>query len=461
MSAASAGVSYALGQQKMAPLQIRVVIICWILNTLDGFDLFVIAVAAPVIRNEWGVSPEQLGLLFSSGVAGMTVASFLLAPLADVYGRRNTVLAFLALITVGLFLTAVAPSLNLVIAARFVTGLGIGAILASLNTLVAEYSSEERRNFALSFMHFGFTAGAIIAGLVAFGIVGTYGWRSIFVVAGTASAIMIPIVYVGLPESVDFLLTKQPQNALQRANRILTRIGRPALTALPERPQAEEKIRFAEVFASGTRRSTFALWGGFFCAFGTLFFFQNWLPTIITNAGLALSEGISVNIFFGLGGAVGMMLLGYFSTQLGLLRMIKWYFFSCMLAIILLSFAGTQLNLIIVLVTAIGFFVLRLHRGTFCHRRAHLPSPCPHHRRGLGHRHRPDRFHVEPRIRGMVVCRGLGNLRGLLDLRGAAGAWAVVDAVDRVAARQGGKRPVINDEISWFPLLVRASATRQ
>ena len=365
MSSTSAGVSYALGQQKMAPLQIRVVIICWILNTLDGFDLFVIAVAAPVIRTEWGVSPEQLGLLFSSGVAGMTVASFVLAPLADVYGRRNTVLAFLVLITVGLFLTAVAPSLNLVIAARFVTGLGIGAILASLNTLVAEYSSEERRNFALSFMHFGFTAGAIIAGLVAFGIVGTYGWRSIFVVAGTASAIMIPIVYVGLPESVDFLLTKQPQNALQRANRILTRIGRPALQALPERPQTEEKIRFAEVFASGTRASTFALWGGFFCAFGTLFFFQNWLPTIITNAGLALSEGISVNIFFGLGGAVGMMLLGYFSTQLGLLRMIKWYFFSCMLAIILLSFAGTQLNMIIVLATAIGFFVYGCIAGLF------------------------------------------------------------------------------------------------
>ncbi len=84
MTNSSTGITYALGQEKMAPLQIRVVIICWILNTLDGFDLFVIAFAAPVIRNEWGVSPEQLGLLFSSGVAGMTVASFLLAPLADV-----------------------------------------------------------------------------------------------------------------------------------------------------------------------------------------------------------------------------------------------------------------------------------------------------------------------------------------------------------------------------------------
>ena len=274
-------------------------------------------------------------------------------------------LAFLAVITTGLFLTAAAPSLGLLIGARFLTGLGIGAILASLNTLVAEYSSEERRNFALSFMHLGFTAGSIIAGLTAVGIIGSYGWRSIFIVAGTASAAMIPIVYLGLPESVDFLLTKQPRNALDRANRILARIGRPLLASLPEKRLAEEKITFSTVFAPATRISTFALWGGFFCAFATLFFFQNWLPTIITQSGLALSEGISVNIFYSVGGAVGMLLLGYFSTRLGLLRMIKWYFFGCMLAIVALSFVGNQLNLIIVLATAIGFFVYGCIAGLF------------------------------------------------------------------------------------------------
>ncbi len=49
MANSSAGITYALGQEKMAPLQIRVVVICWILNTLDGFDLLVIAFAAPQV----------------------------------------------------------------------------------------------------------------------------------------------------------------------------------------------------------------------------------------------------------------------------------------------------------------------------------------------------------------------------------------------------------------------------
>lgn len=365
MSTSNTAVTYALGDQKMAPLQIRVVIICWVLNTLDGFDLFVIAFAAPVIRVEWGVSPEQLGLLFSAGVAGMTVASFLLAPLADIYGRRNTILAFLVVITIGLFATAAAPSLNLVIAARFLTGLGIGAILASLNTLVAEYSSEERRNFALSFMHLGFTAGAIIGGLVAASIIGVYGWRSIFVLAGVVSTLMLPIVFFGLPESIDFLLAKQPRDALKKANEILARIGHAALASLPAKQTAAERPKLSTIFAPATRRSTFALWGAFFCAFATLFFFQSWLPTILTEAGLALSQGISANIFYSVGGAVGMLLLGYHSTRLGLLRMIKWYFAGCMLAIVALSFVGTELSLIVILATAIGFFVYGYIAGLF------------------------------------------------------------------------------------------------
>ena len=365
MTTASNAVTYALGQQKMAPLQIRIVVICWILNTLDGFDLLIIAFAAPVIRAEWDVAPEQLGLLFSAGLAGMTVASFLLAPLADIYGRRPTILVFLVVITLGLFATVAAPTFNLVIAARFITGIGIGAILASLNTLVAEYSSEERRNFALSFMHLGFTTGGIAGGLIAASIIGDYGWRSIFVVAGVVSTLMIPVVLIGLPESIDFLLTKQPRNALARANEILARIGRPALTALPTKQTEEERPKLSTLFAPETRRSTFALWGAFFCAFGTLFFFQSWLPTILTQAGLALSQGISANIFYSVGGAVGMLLLGYHSTRLGLIKMIKWYFFGCMLAIIGLSLVGTQLNLIIIIATAIGFFVYGYIAGLF------------------------------------------------------------------------------------------------
>lgn len=61
----------------------------------------------------------------------------------------------------------------------------------------------------------------------------------------------------------------------------------------------------------------------------------------------------------------GMLLLGYFSTQLGLLRLIKWYFFGCMLAIVAFSFAGADWNLIRLLAVATGFFVYGGIAGLF------------------------------------------------------------------------------------------------
>ena len=315
----------------------------------------------------------------------MTVASFLLAPLADVFGpAQHGAGPFLALITAGLFLTAAAPSLGLLIGARFVTGLGIGAILASLNTLVAEYSSEERRNFALSFMHLGFTAGSIIAGLIAVGIIGAYGWRSIFIVAGAASAAMIPVVYLGLPESVDFLLTKQPRNALKRANRILARIGRPRLTSLPDKPRAEEKTRFANVFAQHARLSTFALWGGFFCAFGTLFFFQNWLPTIITQAGLTLSGGHIREHFLQCRRGGRHAAAGSFLDAPGALENDQ---------VVLLRVHARHHRAIVRRESARPdhrtgdgdrILRLRLHRGALRDSRANLPCPRSHYRGGLG-----------------------------------------------------------------------------
>ena len=78
----------ALERQRMTPFQIAAVGICTILNAIDGFDVLAISFAAPMLAAEWELPPAELGLLFSSGLIGMTVGSLLLAPLADRVGRR-------------------------------------------------------------------------------------------------------------------------------------------------------------------------------------------------------------------------------------------------------------------------------------------------------------------------------------------------------------------------------------
>src|SRR3569832_1613197 len=117
---------------------------------------------------------------------------------------------------------------------RVFTGLGIGSLLSSINTIVVEFSSTERKEFAVSFMAVGYPIGGTIGGMIAVYLFHAFGWRSVFLIGAACSAVLVPIAYVYLPESLDFLLFKKPPNALARINNLLTRMGQPMLDGLPE-----------------------------------------------------------------------------------------------------------------------------------------------------------------------------------------------------------------------------------
>ena len=78
------------GDVRWLPLQVATVALCFLLNMLDGADLLVMSFIAPVLSGEWGIAPENLGIIFSASLAGMAGGCLFLAPLADRFGRRPT-----------------------------------------------------------------------------------------------------------------------------------------------------------------------------------------------------------------------------------------------------------------------------------------------------------------------------------------------------------------------------------
>ena len=83
-------------ERPMTPLQVGVVLICIPINFIDGFDVLAIAFAAPEISKEWQLQPSTLGVVFSSGLAGMVLGALFLSPVADRFGRRKLILLCLA-----------------------------------------------------------------------------------------------------------------------------------------------------------------------------------------------------------------------------------------------------------------------------------------------------------------------------------------------------------------------------
>jgi MFS transporter, AAHS family, 4-hydroxybenzoate transporter len=235
--------------------------------------------------------------------------------------------------------------------ARVYTGLGVGALLASMAAMTSEYSSDKRRNLCVTFLQAGFPLGAIITGFVAADIIPTLGWRPMFIGAGLITGIMLPVVYFYLPESLEFLLKKQPKNALAAMNRTFSRMGQPILDCLPEQPQdAHQKQSVKALFGERTF-STCMLWTGVFLGFFALYFVISWIPKIAVNAGLPLNQAIYAGTAYNLGSIFGSIFLGWISAKFGLQRMIMVFFIAA--AVMLIIFGNISMGVSAILFSSL------------------------------------------------------------------------------------------------------------
>ena len=133
--------SSEINQNNMSRYQWFVILICICLNIIDGFDVMVMAFTAPSVSAEWSLSGAQIGLLLSAGLFGMAAGSIFLAPLADKIGRRLLILVCLVIAGLSMLGCALVQSHGMLAALRFITGIGVGGILASSNVLASEYAN--------------------------------------------------------------------------------------------------------------------------------------------------------------------------------------------------------------------------------------------------------------------------------------------------------------------------------
>lgn len=130
-------------------------------------------------------------------------------------------------------------------------------------------------------------------------------------IAGTILAVVALIgAFALLPESLDYLLGRRPNRALDRVNKILGKMNVAPLDALPERTNTEEdrvstKNTIREVLSPPTLRLTMALWLGYALLVAAYYFANTWIPTILTNVSGDPQLGTTMGIGANLGGVFG------------------------------------------------------------------------------------------------------------------------------------------------------------
>jgi len=308
-----------LSLEHMSPRQAIAVGLCVLLTALDGFDVLAISFASPGIAQEWGIDRAALGIVLSMEIIGMALGSFALGSIADRIGRRPTVLGCLILMTAGMFLVTTAGGVEPLSVYRFMTGVGIGGMLAAINAVAAECANNRRRNLAVTLMAAGYPLGAVFGGTIATQLLATGNWRSVFMFGAIATAACIPLVLWLLPESVSYLVERRPANALARVNSTLRRLGHRAVAALPPAPAAVTRSNpLVELFAPPLARTTTLLTIAYFAHIMTFYFMLKWIPKIVVDMGFAPASAGGVLVWANVGGATGALLFSALTQRVGL-----------------------------------------------------------------------------------------------------------------------------------------------
>jgi putative MFS transporter len=261
----------------------------WALDAMDvGLISFVIAQLAVV----WKADAGSLGFVASAGFLGMAIGASLGGLLADKLGRRQVFA--LTLLVYGVFtgLSAFSLSVGMLIALRFLVGLGLGSELPVASTLVSEFAPARIRGRVIvileSFWAVGWTAAAVIGYFVI--PTSDDGWRWALAL-GAVPAVWAIFVRLRLPESVRFLEAKGRH---AEAERIVADfedaagVSTPPVTAEAPEPAVTAERPIATLFGARLRRRTISLWLVWFCVNFAYYGAFIWLPTLLVAQGFSL-----------------------------------------------------------------------------------------------------------------------------------------------------------------------------
>lgn len=299
--------------QPVTRFQWLICLLCFLVTALDGLDTAAAGFIAPALREEWGLSPTQLNPVLGAVLLGLMFGAFAAGPLADRFGRKSVLLVSVFCFGVWSVAAAFSNNVETLTVLRFLTGLGLGGAMPNAITLTSEYCPARRRSLMVTSMFCGFTLGSALGGVVAAHLVPLHGWRSVLMVGGVLPLLCLPILALLLPESAGFLVLRRSEQR-ERVARILRRIAElPAnwngqFTVIDAKVKGHSPVRL--ILRGELSRGTLLLWLAFFMSLLIIYMMTNWLPMLIKDTGLTLSQAALISAMFQIGGTVGAIFLG-------------------------------------------------------------------------------------------------------------------------------------------------------
>lgn len=351
------GISEFIDQQPLGKQQYTILILCGILMVLDGFDVQSVSYVAPAILDSWQIQKSQLGGVFGSGLFGLLIGSLIFSLLSDKLGRRPILLASTLFFALCMLATALVQNVEQLIILRFITGLGLGAIMPNAMALCGEISPKHKRVSIMMIISCGFTVGAMIGGLIAAYLIPRFGWQSVFIIGGILPLMIFALLFKYMPESLQFLALKDSNNP--KIHHYLTKFYPNTDIPIFRQPEAQnQSMPVKALFEAGRHKFTISIWIISMLNMISLYFLSSWMPTLAKDTGMDLQKAVLLGATLQLGGTLGTILMGKIIDKQGFHKVLIPCFVIAALSIALLGHSTNSVMLFFVMVFVVGFMVI-------------------------------------------------------------------------------------------------------
>ena len=254
----------------------------------------------------------------------MLVGALIAGTLSDKLGRRKVLLVSYAWFSIGMFVTALMTTVAGFGLLRFITGLGVGSLVATTGAMVAEIAPPGKKNLCNAIVYAGVPLGSLLSALLAIFLLPVIGWRGMFMIGALPIVTLLPLALWKMPESVAWLASR---GKMEEAHRVSAKTGVPV--PVPIAPAAGQS-------SAARSRDERSGWAGLFTVYLVptiilglvsatsllvVYLLNTWLPALMKPV-MGQSASLALLLVLNGGAIVGALFGSRFADRFGPQRVV-------------------------------------------------------------------------------------------------------------------------------------------
>jgi DHA1 family bicyclomycin/chloramphenicol resistance-like MFS transporter len=212
-----------MNQRETAPLmsERRVSLIGALLVAIGPVSMALFTPAMPELVTAFGTTEAAVKMTISLYFAGFALAQLVCGPLSDGFGRRPVTVAFMGIYLAASLIALFAPTIEVLVAARFMQGIGAAVGVAMSRAIVRDLFTQDRSARIMNLIGMILAIGPAFAPVIGGVTMELFGWHAIFILMVAMGISIVLVAIFGLSETVTRDLSRIRPRALLASYRTL------------------------------------------------------------------------------------------------------------------------------------------------------------------------------------------------------------------------------------------------